>query len=207
MQSIPHSLSDLLEVRVGEPDVAGRLAVFPLFGPAPRLEYVSFAEARAAGAAVRYPPHGVRGVGSALARAARWNRSPEYLQRADETITLLVQIETALAVENVAEIAGTEGVHGIFLGPSDLAASMGHLGQQEHPEVVAAVEHCIAVANELGVPVGVNAFAEATARRYLAAGVDFILVGADVALLARGSEALAAKYLPEEGTGQVAASY
>lgn len=164
-------------------------------------------QARAAVAAVRYPPHGVRGVGSSLARAARWNRIPEYLQRADETITLLVQIESALAVDNVAEIAGTEGVHGIFLGPADLAASMGYLGQQEHPEVVAAVEHCIRTARDLGVPVGVNAFAEATARRYLAAGVDFILVGADVALLARGSEALAAKYLPEEGPGPVAASY
>ncbi|MFZ3453546.1 HpcH/HpaI aldolase family protein [Arthrobacter sp. 7Tela_A1] len=164
-------------------------------------------QAAAAVASVRYPPHGVRGVGSARARAARWNRVEGYLGRADETITLLVQVETARAVANVAEIAGTDGVDGIFIGPSDLAASMGYLGQQEHPEVVAAVERCIAVAKDLGVPVGVNAFAEATARRYLDAGVDFILVGADVALLARASEALAAKYLPSDEDGAAPASY
>ena len=146
--------------------------------------------------AVNYPPHGIRGVGSALARASRWNRVEGYLENAADTLTLLVQIETAAAVDNVAAIAAVDGVDGLFIGPSDLAASMGHLGQQEHPDVVAAVEHCIREIKAAGKPVGVNAFAEATARRYIDAGVDFILVGADVALLARGSEALAAKYIP-----------
>lgn len=155
-------------------------------------------QAAKAVAAVRYPPRGVRGVGSALARGSRWNRIEGYLHRAEETITLLVQVETAEAVANVARIAGTDGVDGIFIGPSDLAASMGHLGQQDHPDVVAAVEHCIRTARELGVPVGVNAFVEATARRYLDAGADFIAVGADVAMLARASEALAAKYVPQD---------
>jgi 4-hydroxy-2-oxoheptanedioate aldolase len=144
--------------------------------------------------AVRYPPHGIRGVGSALARASRWNRIEGYLGRADKTVTVLVQIETVTAVENVAAIAAVEGVDGVFIGPSDLAASMGHLGEQDHPEVVAAVEHCIRTITGLGKPAGVNAFAEATARRYLDAGVNFILVGADVALLARGSENLADRY-------------
>jgi 4-hydroxy-2-oxoheptanedioate aldolase len=156
--------------------------------------------------AVRYPPHGIRGVGSALARASRWNRIEGYLENAAETVTLLVQIETAMAVENVAEIAAVDGVDGLFIGPADLAASMGHLGQQEHPDVVAAVEHCIRVVKAAGKPVGVNAFAEATARRYIEAGVDFILVGADVALLARGSEALAAKYISASGS-ETRASY
>jgi 4-hydroxy-2-oxoheptanedioate aldolase len=156
--------------------------------------------------AVQYPPHGIRGVGSALARASRWNRIEGYLENAAESVTLLVQIETAAAVENVAEIAAVDGVDGLFIGPADLAASMGHLGQQEHPDVVAAVEHCIRVVKAAGKPVGVNAFAEATARRYIAAGVDFILVGADVALLARGSEALAAKYISVSGT-ETRASY
>ena len=156
--------------------------------------------------AVRYPPHGIRGVGSALARASRWNRIEGYLENAAESITLLVQIESGTAVENVAEIAAVEGVDGLFIGPSDLAASMGHLGRQDHPEVLAAVEHCIRVVKAAGKPVGVNAFAEATARRYIDAGVDFILVGADVALLARGSEALAAKYIPA-ADDDVRASY
>ena len=93
------------------------------------------------------------------------------------------------------DILAVDGVDAIFLGPSDLAASMGLLGQQEHPEVRAAVEHCLAAATAAGKPAGVNAFNPDTARSYLAAGAAFVLVGADVALLARGSEALAAEYI------------
>jgi 4-hydroxy-2-oxoheptanedioate aldolase len=155
-------------------------------------------EAVAAVQAVCYPPHGIRGVGSALGRAARWNRVEGYLENAASAVSVTVQIESALAVENVEAIASS-GVDAIFVGPSDLAASMGLLGQQEHPDVLAAVEHCIEVGLRLGVPVGVNAFAPAVADRYLAAGVSFILVGADVALLARGSEALADRFIEASG--------
>lgn len=157
----------------------------------------SAAEAEAAVAAVRYPPHGVRGVGSALARGSRWNRFPDYLARASETISLTVQIETGTAVEAVEEILAVDGVDAIFLGPSDLAASMGLLGQQEHASVRAAVEHCLAAAQAAGKPAGVNAFNEATARAYMDAGASFVLVGADVAMLARGSEQLAAAFVHE----------
>ncbi|WP_165478349.1 HpcH/HpaI aldolase/citrate lyase family protein [Arthrobacter sp. S39] len=156
----------------------------------------SVADAEAAVAATRYPPQGVRGVGSALARAARWNRIPDYLARASETVSVTVQIESAAAVEAVEAILAVEGVDAIFLGPSDLAASMGVLGQQEHPDVRAAVEHCLAAAKAAGKPAGVNAFNPATARGYMASGASFVLVGADVAILARGSEALAAEFIP-----------
>lgn len=167
------------------------------------------ADAKAAVAAVRYPPLGVRGVGSALARSARWNRIPGYLGRAAETITLIVQVESAEAVANAADISAVDGVDGIFIGPSDLAASMGVIGQQDHPEVVAAVNDTIAAVKAAGKFVGVNAFGEATARAYMEAGVDFVGVGADVALLARGTEALAAKFVPEapEADGGAPASY
>lgn len=154
------------------------------------------ADARAAVAACHYPPMGVRGVGSALARSARWNRVPDYLTRAGETLTLMVQIESAEAVANVEEIVGTEGVDGIFIGPSDMAASMGVIGQQNHPEVVAAVEKAIAAGRAAGKYVGVNAFSEDAAKRYIELGAHYVGVGADVSLLARGSEALAAKFLP-----------
>ncbi len=154
------------------------------------------ADAKAAAAAVHYPPRGVRGVGSALARSSRWNRTPDYVARASDTITVMVQIESAQAVENVADILAVDGVDAIFLGPADLAASMGLLGAQEHPKVLAAVEHCLAAATAAGKPAGVNAFAEATARHYLDAGADLVLVGADVTLLARGSEALAGTFIP-----------
>jgi 4-hydroxy-2-oxoheptanedioate aldolase len=149
--------------------------------------------------AVRYPPLGMRGVGGALARSARWNRVDDYLAQASASISLTVQIESVTAVENVEAIAGTDGVDAIFVGPSDLSASMGLLGQQEHPDVVAAIERCLDVGRRLGKPVGVNAFVPETAERYLAAGVSFILVGADVAMLARGSEALAERFIGVAG--------
>ncbi|MCX2748307.1 HpcH/HpaI aldolase/citrate lyase family protein [Arthrobacter sp. MI7-26] len=172
-------------------------------------------EAQAAVAAVRYPPHGVRGVGSALARASRWNRIPDYLTRASETVSVTVQIETEAAVAAVEHILAVDGVDAIFVGPSDLAASMGLLGQQEHPKVRAAVEHCLSAARTAGKPAGVNAFNEGTARGYMAAGASFVLVGADVSLLARGTEALAHKFIPATpdggapfgGTGDTPSSY
>lgn len=150
----------------------------------------SVEEAQAAARAVAYPPQGVRGVGSALARSGRWNRIPDYLARARETITLIVQAESADSVANIREIAAVEGVDGVFIGPSDLAASMGLLGQQTHPDVVAAVKHVITEVKAAGKFVGVNAFAQDQARDYLTAGADFVNVGADVALLANGSRAL-----------------
>jgi len=161
----------------------------------------SAAEAQALVQAVRYPPLGIRGVGSALARASRWNRIEDYLANASDFISLYVQIETVAAMANLDEILEVEGIDGIFIGPSDLAASMGLLGQQDHPDVVAAVEGAIATATAAGVRVGVNAFAPATADRYIAAGVDFILVGADVALLARSTEALADRFSTPAPTG------
>lgn len=162
----------------------------------------SAAEAEAAVAATRYPPEGVRGVGSALARAARWNRIPDYLARASETVSVTVQIESEAAVAAVENILAVEGVDAIFLGPSDLAASMGLLGQQEHPRVRAAVEHCLAAATAAGKPAGVNAFNPSTARGYMAAGAAFVLVGADVSILARGSEALAADFIPPDAVAE-----
>lgn len=146
--------------------------------------------------AVHYPPRGRRGVGSALARSARWNRVEDYLTDAADHVSLFVQVETSEGVANAAEIAAVDGVDGVFVGPSDLAASMGLLGQQSHPDVEAAVLRTFEAVRGAGKPVGVNAFDPAVADRYLAAGASFVLVGADVALLARGSEALAARFIP-----------
>ncbi|CAI9392457.1 HpcH/HpaI aldolase/citrate lyase family protein [Microbacterium sp. T2.11-28] len=151
-------------------------------------------EARAAVAAVRYPPRGQRGVGSALSRSARWNRVEGYLQDADRHTSLFVQIETAEGVAAAAEIAAVDGVDGVFVGPSDLAASMGLLGQQTHPDVVAAVRRTFDAVRATGTPVGVNAFDPAVARDYVDAGAAFVLVGADVSILARASEGFAADW-------------
>ncbi|MFB7251523.1 aldolase/citrate lyase family protein [Microbacterium sp. NPDC056234] len=154
----------------------------------------SAAEAEAAVAATRYPPHGLRGVGSALSRSARWNRVDDYLQDAASHISLIVQIETASGVDNAAEIAAVDGVDAVFVGPSDLAASLGRLGQQAHPDVVDAVTRTFTAVRAAGAAVGVNAFDPTGADAYIAQGADFVAVGADVAMLARASEALAARF-------------
>jgi 4-hydroxy-2-oxoheptanedioate aldolase len=151
-------------------------------------------EASAAVSMTRYPPDGVRGVGSALARASRWNRISDYLVTADASVSLTVQVESLAGLEHLGEIADVDGVDAVFIGPADLAASMGKLGKPEHPDVVSAIETALATIVERGKSAGVNAFNETVARRYLATGASFVLVGADVALLARGAEELAARY-------------
>lgn len=154
----------------------------------------SVADARAAVEAVRYPPRGRRGVGSALARSARWSRVEDYVGHADSHVSLVVQIETAAGVAAAADIASVDGIDGIFLGPADLAASMGLLGEQSHPDVVDAVLRAFEAVRGAGKPVGVNAFDPAVAQRYLDAGAEFVMVGADVTLLARGADGLRARF-------------
>ncbi|WP_040166605.1 HpcH/HpaI aldolase family protein [Microbacterium gorillae] len=148
--------------------------------------------------AIRYPPQGRRGVGSSLARSARWNRVDDYLIDANEHVSLIVQVESAEAVDAAAEIAAVDGVDGVFIGPADLAASLGVLGQQTHPDVRAAVQRTFDAVHSVGKPVGVNAFDPAAAAAYVAAGADFIAVAADVSLLARGSEAIVARFAAAE---------
>lgn len=145
--------------------------------------------------AVRYPPQGVRGVGSALARSSRWNRVDDYLAQADDSVSLTVQIESAEAVEQAEEILAVDGVDAVFVGPADLSASLGLLGQQGHPTVVSAVERVLDAATAAGKPAGVNAFDPVMAEHYLDRGASFVLVGADVSLLARASEQLAERFI------------
>ena len=151
-------------------------------------------EASAAVAATRYPPAGVRGVGSALARASRWNRISDYLVTADDGVSLTVQVESTAGLAALGDIVDVDGVEAVFIGPADLAASMGRLGQPEHPDVVTAIESALVTIVGHGKRAGMNAFDESIGRRYLDAGASFVLVGADVALLARGAEQLVAKY-------------
>ncbi|GIG21105.1 2,4-dihydroxyhept-2-ene-1,7-dioic acid aldolase [Cellulomonas chitinilytica] len=153
-------------------------------------------EAQAVVEAVRYPPRGRRGVGGSLARSARWSRVDGYAEDADTHVSLVVQVETAQGVASASAIAAVDGVDAVFVGPSDLAASMGHLGRQDHPDVVAAVHRTFDAVRAAGKPVGVNAFAPALARAYVDAGAAFVAVGADVTLLARGSEELARRLAP-----------
>lgn len=152
-------------------------------------------EAVAAVQAMRYPPRGIRGIGSALARASRWTAVPDYVATAHELVALTVQIETVEGVANAAAIAAVEGVDAIFVGPADLAGSMGF---PPADEVRAAVVSVIEAGRAAGTPVGVNAFAAADADHYLAAGAAFVVVAADVTLLAAGARAAVGRLLPTD---------
>lgn len=151
-------------------------------------------QARDAVRATRYPPHGVRGVGSALARASRWNRVPDYLQQADEQMCVLVQIETREAVKNLDAILQVDGVDGVFIGPADLSADMGFAGNPQHPEVQRTIDDAIARIRAAGKAPGILMANKALAQRYLEAGALFVAVGVDTTLLARAAEALADEF-------------
>lgn len=144
--------------------------------------------------AITYPPHGVRGVGSALARASRWNSVPDYLDKADEEMCLLVQIENTVGLANLDEIASVDGVDGVFIGPADLSAAMGHRGNPGHPDVQAAIEDAIARVRKAGKAVGILSADETLARRYLELGATFVAVGVDTTVLMRGLQTLAGRF-------------
>ena len=155
---------------------------------------------------VRYPPEGIRGLGTSMARAARWNRVESYVQKANEEICLIVQAETTTAMANLQEIVAVEGIDGVFIGPSDLSASMGHIGNPGHPEVVAAIEVAFETILAAGKAVGILAVDEALARNYVDSGANFVGVGVDSALLANATRQLANRFIPR-GKDQVLAGY
>jgi len=149
-------------------------------------------QARALVAATRYPPRGVRGVGSALARAARWGQVDGYLARAEQELCLLLQVESVRGLENLEAIAAVEGVDGVFFGPSDLAASMGLLGKSTDPAVQLAVSNGIAAVRRAGKAAGVLTTEIPVARAYLGQGALFVGVGIDTLLLTRAARELLA---------------
>jgi 4-hydroxy-2-oxoheptanedioate aldolase len=150
-------------------------------------------EAAAAVQAIRYPPHGLRGV-AGVTRASRFGRVAEYAKRAEEELCLLVQIETRQGLDNLEAIARMDGIDGVFIGPADLAAGLGHLGEQGHPDVQAAIQDAIKRIKACGKPAGILTPDEATARRYIEWGTTFTAVGLDAAILARECEKLASKF-------------
>ncbi len=154
----------------------------------------SAAEATALVQAMRYPPHGIRGVGTALARAARWNGIDGYFGRADGEMCLIAQIESVKGLEAIDEILQVEGVDAVFIGPSDLAASMGYLGQPGHADVKAAVEQAIRTIAAAGKAAGVFSADPVAAAAYQTLGASFLLVGVDALLLRNAAAALAEKF-------------
>jgi len=158
------------------------------------IPYVQTAEeAQAAVSAVRYPLRGVRGV-AGMTRASRYGRVADYLKRAEQELCLLVQIETRLGFDNLEAIARTDGIDGVFIGPADLAAGLGHLGDMQHAEVQKAIEDAIKRIRACGKPAGILSSDEAATRRYIQWGTNFTAVGMDAMILARETEKLAKQF-------------
>lgn len=149
---------------------------------------------------VRYPPQGIRGLGTSMARAAKWNRTADYLQKANQEICLVVQVETIDAIHNLEEIVAVEGVDAIFIGPSDLSASMGHLGNPGHPDVVAVIEQAFKIIIKAGKAPGVLAVEKGLADDYVAKGAKFVGVGVDAALLSKATSDLAQTFIGTKAT-------
>ena len=170
------------------------------------VPYVESAdEAQRAVAATRYPPAGVRGV-SVSQRSNRYGSVADYFKVVNDNIAVMLQIESRAGVAAAAAIAAIDGVDGLFIGPSDLAAGFGHLGNANHPEVQAAMATVFAAAQAAGKPVGILSPAEADARRYLALGASFVAVGSDQGVLRMGTQALADKYRSPDAAA-IAAQY
>lgn len=151
------------------------------------------AEAQQAVRSVRYAPRGIRGV-AGLTRASGFGRIAGYASLCEEQLCLLVQVETLEALREIEVIADVDGVDGIFVGPGDLAASMGLAGQPGHPEVCHAVEQAIKRIVRTGKPAGVLTSDEPLARRFIGAGAVFTAVAVDAGLLARESAAVARRF-------------
>jgi 4-hydroxy-2-oxoheptanedioate aldolase len=149
--------------------------------------------ARRAVAAAYYPPAGIRGT-AASTRASRFGRIPNYLKVANQEICVLVQVETRTALDQIEAIASVEGIDGVFIGPSDLAASLGHPGELQHPENQAAIEEAARRLKQVGKAAGILSGNEDEARRYIGWGYTFVAVGSDAGLLIRNADALAKRF-------------
>jgi 2-dehydro-3-deoxyglucarate aldolase len=150
-------------------------------------------EAARAVAATRYPPEGVRGVSISM-RGNRFGTIPDYHKTCNQNITVAIQIESRTGVANVDAICAVPGVDAVFIGPGDLAAGYGHIGNPGHVEVQVAMRHVFACAKRAGVPVGILAPVEADARRYIEMGATLVAVGSDQGLFRAATQGLRDKY-------------
>lgn len=163
-------------------DLGAQSLIFPMIH--------SGADAARAVAACRYPPHGVRGIGASVARVSGWGREADYMSNADDEICVIVQAESRAALDNIDDIAGTDGVDCVFVGPADLSADLGHIGNPDHREVQEAIAHIIARTMAAGKAPGLFGTVPAHFDAHARAGVKMLAVGTDSLLLNRALTAL-----------------
>jgi 4-hydroxy-2-oxoheptanedioate aldolase len=190
-----YPVQPIVRVPVGDPaiikrvlDIGAQTVVVPMVESAD--------QARRLVQAMRYPPHGARGVGTALARAARWNTAVDYFARANDEMCLIVQIESDRGLGRLEEIAAVDGVDALFIGPADLAASLGYLGNPAHQAVQQAIRAAFDRIRATGKPCGSLSADEAIVRDYLNRGCQFMGLGSDTTLLANATRQLARKFKP-----------
>ena len=164
-------------------------------------------EAAALVKAVRYPPQGIRGVGAGLGRSSDFNRIADYLATANEEICLLVQVETRKAIDNLDEIAAVDGVDGVFIGPSDLAADMGYLGQPGAEPVQATIRDAFRRIKAKGKACGTMSIVLEQSRAYREMGADFLAIGTDVSCLVRSLDGLRRDFTGETAPAQKGGGY
>jgi 4-hydroxy-2-oxoheptanedioate aldolase len=182
----PFAVEPIARVPLGEPvaikqylDIGFRTLLVPMVDSA--------AQAKAIVSATRFPPRGTRGVASATSRASGFGADGAYLAEAHEKVAVIAQIESRSALEAIDGIAAVEGIDALFVGPADLAASLGHLGNPRHADVQAAIGHAHARIAAAGKPAGIFALSVEDARERIAGGFGFVSVGTDISLLVRGA--------------------
>jgi 4-hydroxy-2-oxoheptanedioate aldolase len=180
---LPHGDAALVKQYL---DIGVRNLLIPMVGSAE--------EATALVRAVRYPPYGVRGMGSGIARSSRWGRYDDYVDVADDDVCLLVQVETAAAVDVAGEIAAVDGVDGVLFGPADLAADLGFRTGRDHPDVVAALRRGSDAVRGAGKPAGIMLTDVPALQQWLAEGMTFAGVGVDALLLRRAADELLQRF-------------
>jgi 4-hydroxy-2-oxoheptanedioate aldolase len=190
MQAIaPYSSQVIVRPPVGDPVLIKQLLdIGAMTLLIPMVETI--AQARMLVSATRYPPEGIRGVGAGIARASRWGYVPDYLQKANDQVCLLLQIETKKGLDDLDQILALKDVDGIFLGAADLSASLGHLGNPNHPDVIAAMSDAIGRIKKSGKAAGVLTTNEAQAHQFIAMGCLFVAVGVDTLILAQATRTL-----------------
>jgi len=159
-------------------------------------------EARRAVAATRYPPEGVRGM-AGMGRASRFGTARDYLRTANQSIGVVVQLESPAAVARLEEIAAVPGVDALFVGPADLSGTMGHVGELMHPDVMNLMTDAAERAEAVGIPIGTVGATPEEVTRYRAAGYDFVAVSSDLGLLMRGAQAAVQALRNAAGTAHV----
>ncbi|WP_374598622.1 HpcH/HpaI aldolase/citrate lyase family protein [Sphingosinicella sp.] len=187
----PYPVEPIARPPVGDPaiikqylDIGFRSLLIPMVESAE--------QARMLVSATRFPPRGIRGVASATSRASGFGSNPRYLAEAHEDICLIVQIESVAGLDSIEEIAETEGVDALFIGPGDLAAALGHLGGADHPEVQAAISDALARIGRTGKASGIFALSVDDAKARIAAGASLVSVGTDIGVLMKGARGLRA---------------